>query len=209
MKIRFQIIILLTVVSYEASGQVTDSVKVKKWTERREKARRQRDSLETIFNSVPQFFKISLELNHEKADLPDNSKFYAIGANKVYESKKSDNQTFQFDDLPDSVQFVLQLDTVKIKSGVIKKRKYEHGGYLTFGYYDNVLEIRKKWKEQKDDWDYEEWRNTASPYLIAIKNKKVIRTARRGKLGPIEFVTYIPRVYGDPTVTTTQRLRPK
>ena len=47
-------------------AQTVDSLTIKTRLERQEKVRRQRDSLETIFNATPQIFKIALELNHSK-----------------------------------------------------------------------------------------------------------------------------------------------
>lgn len=207
MKIGF-LITLLTIASPTIFAQTADSVTIKKRLERQEKARRQRDSLETIFNATPPIFKIALELNHEKTAIPDNATFYATDGQRNYESKKSD-LIYQFDSLPDSVKFTLQFDSIKLTTGFIKRRKYEHGGSLTFGYYDNVLELRKKWEKNKNDWDFDEWTDIRSPYLTAIKDKRIIRLAKRNKIGPIEFIVYVPRVYGDATVTTFQTIRPK
>ena len=190
-------------------AQTVDSLAIKKRLERQEKASRQRDSLETIFNATPQIFKIALELNHSKTSIPDNSKFYATDGQKTYDSKKSDSVIYRFDSLPDSVQFTLQVDSIKLTTGFIKKRKYEHGGTLTFGYYDNILELRKKWEKGKNDWEFDEWTDIRSPYLSAIKDKRIIKLAKKDKIRPIEFVVYVPRVYGDATVTTFQTIRPK
>lgn len=70
-------------------AQTADSVTIKRRLERQEKAKRQRDSLETVFNATPPIFKIELELNHTKTPIPDNSKFYATSRKKTTRKKIS------------------------------------------------------------------------------------------------------------------------
>ncbi|NBP71170.1 MAG: hypothetical protein EBU52_20830, partial [Cytophagia bacterium] len=97
MKIRFFILFLFTVTSWTTWGQVVDSVKLKRWNERREKSERHRDSLKAIFNSVPPFYKITLELNHHSTTIPDHAKFYATNGQQTYDSRKIENDKFEFD----------------------------------------------------------------------------------------------------------------
>ncbi|WKZ58845.1 MAG: hypothetical protein QY309_13310 [Cyclobacteriaceae bacterium] len=212
MKTRFLILFLLTLTSWTTQGQVTDSVKLKTWNkriERSEKLKRHRDSLETIFNSVPPFYKITLELNHQQTTIPDGARFYATNGQQTYESKKTEDDKFMFDNLPDSVKFGLQFDSIKLETGFVKSKFFKNGAGLRFGYYDNILELKQKWDKGKKDEDFDEWTEIGDPYLTAIKDKKLIRAAKKGQIRPIEFVSVSPRTFGDGVIHTYQNVRLK
>lgn len=209
MKLLFLILFLLSVASWTTWGQTTDSVKLRKWNERSEKSKRHRDSLEAIFNSVPPFYKITLELNHERTTIPDDAKFYATNGEQPFEPRRKEDDKFMFDNLPDSVRFGLQFDSMKLETGFVKSKFYKNGGELRFGYYDNILELKQRWEKGKKDENFDEWTEIGDPYLAAIKNKKLIRAAKKGKIGPIEFVSMSPRTYGDGVTHTFQKVRLK
>jgi len=209
MKIRFLILVLLTMISLTTTGQTSDSIRIKKWSDRQVKAKRQRDSLEVVFNSIPAFFKISLELDHKEAPLPDNTKFYATNGQTNYESRKTGPDTFEFDDLPDSAKFVLEYDKIKLSTGFEKRNFYKNGAEMRFGYFDNVLKLKELWDKGKKDKDFDEWTEIRHPYLDIIKNKVSIKAAKKGKIRPIEFVAFSPRVYGDGVTHTFQNVRLK
>lgn len=209
MKIGFLILFLLTVTSWTTWGQTTDSVKIKKWNERREKAGRQQDSLEIIFNSVPPFYKITLELNHVRTTIPDNAKFYATNGQHIFESRKTEDEKYVFEDLPDSVKFGLQFDSIKLETGFVKEKFYKYGARLRFGYYDNILELKQRWDTGKKDEDFDEWAEIGDPYLTALKDKKLIKAAKRRQIRPIEFISVSPRTFGDGVIHTYQNVRLK
>lgn len=107
------------------------------------------------------------------------------------------------------MKFGLQFDSIKIETGFIKRRRYKNGATLTFGYYDNVLELRKKWEKGKKDKDFDESYDIGPTYLTAVKDNEIIKAAKKGKIRPIEFIIFIPRVYGDGMVFTFQNVRLK
>jgi hypothetical protein len=199
----------MTVASLICCGQSADSVTIKKRLDRQIEAKKVHDSLEAIFYSIPPFFKITLEVNHEKATIPDNSKFYATDGRNIFEPKKSDIDQYEFGDLPDSVKFALAFDTIKIETGFIKEKFYKNGAGLRFGYFDNVLELKRQWDKRKKDEDFDEWIEIREPYLTAVKDKKIIAAAKKGKIRPIEFVAFAPRVYGDGVIHTFRNIRLK
>lgn len=209
MKIPFLILFALTLTSLTAWGQEIDSVKIKKRIERLARDKRVRDSLETVFYSESPFFKISFERNQENVPLPKGSIFYATDGKMKFESKRLDSVRYEFKELPDSVKFGLQFDSVKIETGFVKRRRYKNGATLTFGYYDNVLELRKKWEKGKKDEHFDESYDIGPTYLTAVKDNEIIKAAKKGKIRPIEFVIFIPRVYGDGMVLTFQNVRLK
>jgi hypothetical protein len=191
---------------------VTDSVKLRTWNkriERSEKLKRDRDSLEAIFNSVPPFYKITLELNHQRTTIPDGARFYATNGQQTYESKKTEDDKFVFDSLPDSVKFGLLFDSIKLETDFIKRKFYKNGAALRFGYYDNVLELKQKWDKGKRDEDFDELTEIGEPYLGAVKDKKLIKAAKRRQIRPIEFVSVSPRTFGDGVIHTYQNVRLK
>lgn len=196
-------------ISWTTLGQTVDSVKIKKWNNRSEKANRQRDSLEVIFNSVPPFYKITLELNHQRTTIPDDARFYATNGQQTYEPKKTEDDKFMFDNLPDSVKFGLQFDSIKLETGFVKSKFFKNGAGLRFGYYDNILELKEKWDKGKKDENFDEWANIGDPYLAAIKDKKLIKAAKKGQIRPIEFVSVSPRTFGDGVIHTYQNVRLK
>jgi len=134
MKIRYLILFILTGTSLTTLSQSVDSVKLKKWTERQAKAKHQRDSLSAIFYATPPYYIISFELNHKETAIPDNAKFYATSGEKNFKSRKTGQNKYEFDDLPDSVKFVFEFDTIKVATGFEKKTFYKNGAELRFGY---------------------------------------------------------------------------
>jgi hypothetical protein len=200
---------MLTLTSLTTSAQTSDSVKLKKWNDRQIKGKRQRDSLETVFYSTSPFFKVSLELNHDRALTPANLHFYATDGIKKYEPKNIGDDKYEFVDLPDSIKFGLEFDTIKIETGFIKEKFYKNGAGLRFGYFDNVLAIKKKWDKGKKSDDFDEWTEIREPYLDIIKDKKIIKAARQNKIRPIEFISFAPRVYGDGVLQTFRNIRLK
>lgn len=209
MKIPFLILFTLTLTSLTAWGQDIDSVKIKKRIERLARDKRVRDSLETVFYSESPFFKISFEHNQESVPIPKGSIFYATDGQIKFESRRLDSVRYEFSDLPDSVKFGLQFDSKQIETGFVKKRRYKNGATLTFGYYDNVLELRKKWEKGKKDRDFDESYDIGPTYLTAVKDNEIIKAAKKGKIRPIEFIIFVPRVYGDGMVLTFQYVRLK
>jgi hypothetical protein len=88
-------------------------------------------------------------LNHEKTAIPDNAKFYATTGQKIYESRRTVDGKFEFDNLPDSVKFGLQFDSIKLESGFVKRNFYKYGAELRFGYYDNILKTPTEIEQRK------------------------------------------------------------
>lgn len=203
------ILVIQIFTSSEVFGQVPDSAKIKQRSERLLRDKVGRDSLQKIFYSEPPFFEVSLMVNQQRKQLGTDSKFYATDGQKIFESKSIDSTRFGFDSLPDSVRFGLMLDSLSIETGNIRKYRYENGAYLTFGVYDNLMELRAKWKKGRRDEDFDEWNETGSEYLTAVKDKKVVRAARHGRIAPIEFVVFRPRVYGDGMIITFQNIKLK
>ena len=207
---RYSIIVMLTMISWTiCSAQSADSVTIKRRLERQAKAKHLDDSLSATFYSTPAYFKISFELDHKQTSIPDNAEFYATNGQANFKSRKTGQDTFEFDELPDSVKFVFEFDTIKLTTGFEKKKFYKNGAGLRFGYFDNVLELKKQWDKGKKDEDFDEWTDIRQPYLDIIKNKKIIKAAQKGKIRPIEFVAFSPRVYGDGVTHTFQNVKLK
>ncbi|RYF19048.1 MAG: hypothetical protein EOO42_14825 [Flavobacteriales bacterium] len=96
--------------------------------------RKLRDSLETVFYSQPSYFSVTLEINQTAIQIPNNVKFYLLdGKNKSYAEKVNENR-FLFSKLPDSAKFVLEWESINIETGIIKKKQYNYGARLKFGY---------------------------------------------------------------------------
>lgn len=189
-------------------AQTSDSLKLKQRNERLAKQKKRRDSLEVIFNSTHNYFEIALELNHENVPITDNIQFYATDGKTTYQAIEIDNEKFEFKYLPDSVKFGLEFDSIKLETEFIKRNFYKNGARLRFGYFDNILELKEKWESGQHEDDFNGWRQT-EPYLDIIKNKKVVKAARRNKLRPIEFIVYSPTVFGDGINITYKTFRPK
>jgi hypothetical protein len=190
-------------------GQASDSSRLKTWNARYKKSERRRDSLETVFNSTPAWFEISWELNHKKSPIPGNAKFYATDGKLIYESKKTDDHKYDFGDLPDSAKFGLRIDSIELETGFIKKKFYKNGAVVRFGYYDNILDLKAQWDKGKKDEGFEEWTEIGEPYLSDLKNKKLMKAAKRKIIKPIEFVSLSPRTFGDGVVHTYQKIKLK
>lgn len=170
---------------------------------------RLRDSLEKVFHSQPPYFSIKLEINQKEATMPMNAKFYMLnGKDKFYPDKTGQNELF-FSTLPDSARFVLEWDSIHIETATILKKQYSYGARLKFGYYDNVLELRNLWIKNKRNEDFNEYTDIGQTYLRAIRNRKLIRAAKRKVIKPIEFIEFYPRSYGDGIVITFENIKIK
>jgi hypothetical protein len=209
MKIQLLILFTLKMTSLTAWAQDIDSSKIKERIERLVRDERVSDSLEAVFYSEPPSFNISFSRNQKNMPIPKGSMFYATDGQIELESTRLDSVRYEFSDLPDSVRFGLQFDSMKIETGFVRRRAYMNGGTLTFGYYDNILELRRKWEKAKNDKDFDDAYDIDPPYLMAVKDNKIIKAARKGKIRPIQFVIFVPRVYGDGMVFTFQSVRLK
>lgn len=168
-----------------------------------------RDSLEKVFNSHPPYFSVKLEINQKEIQIPNNVKFYMLdGKNKSY-PEKIDKNGLLFSKLPDSAKFVLEWDTINIETGTIMKNQYNYGASLKFGYYDNILELRNLWEKNKKNEDFDEYTDIGQPYLRVLKNKKLLRAAKRKVIKPIEFVVFYPKSYGDGIMITFENIKVK
>ncbi|MBA4145071.1 MAG: hypothetical protein C0523_04850 [Cytophaga sp.] len=148
-------------------------------------------------------------MNHKETIIPDKAKFYATSGAKNFKSRRIGQNKYEFDYLPDSVKFVFEFDAIRVATGFEKKTFYKNGAELRFGYFDNVLELKKQWDKGKKDEDFDEWTEIRQPYLDIIKNEEIIRAAKKGKIQQIEFVEFSPRVYGDGVAHTFQNVRLK
>jgi hypothetical protein len=61
----------------------------------------------------------------------------------------------------------------------------------------------------KKDEDINELFEIGDPYLNAVMDKKIIKAAKKGKIRPIEFVSFSPRTFGDGVTHTYQNVRLK
>lgn len=206
---KYLIPIILATTSLTLWGQSLDSVKLENVTDQQGRAIKQHDSLRKKFDNILPFFRISLEVNQEQVAIPQRAKFYATSGQQIFGSTTEADGEHKFDDLPDSVQFVLEFDSVKLTTGYINKGEYENGARFTFGYFDNVLELNRKLNKGKKDSYFDEWKDLGSPYLTAAQDKRIIKAARLGKIGAIEFVVFVPKTFGHETLTTFQIVRPR
>ncbi|QNR85404.1 hypothetical protein H9N25_02665 [Pedobacter riviphilus] len=200
--------ILIIFFSYLSSyAQQVDSLSITGFINEINYNRKLIDSLEKVFNSQPPYFSVTLENNQKEVQIPNEIKFYILdGMNKSY-PEKIDKNRFLFSKLPDSAKFVLEWDSISIETGIIKKKQYNYGASLKFGYYDNILELRNLWEKNKKNEDFDEYTNIGQPYLRAIKNKRLLKAAKRKVIKPIEFVMFYPRSYGDGIVITFENIK--
>lgn len=174
-----------------------------------EKGRQHRDSSHAEFNKIKPYFFIKLEVNKQETELPKNAKLYATFRNSKFTALDLGNKKFEFKNLADSLQFTLEWDTIKVSTSKMAKVMFEHGASIKFGYYNNILALRAEWKSSRKNEDYDESSEMPRPYMMAIKDKRLIRAAKRNKILPIEFTVFNPIVYGDGIVLTTQTIRVK
>jgi hypothetical protein len=171
--------------------------------------RNRTDSLQAEFNKRKPYFFIELEINKDKTAISKNTKFYATFKDSRFEALDLGNNQFEFSSLPDSLQFTLQWDSVKVSTGTISKVMFEHGAHVKFGYYNNLLALREQWKSIRKNEDFNEYDDMPSPYITAIQNKKLIRAARKNMILPIEFTVFNPITFGDGVVIISQMIRLK
>lgn len=202
--------IIIALLSYFCSyGQKADSLPYSKFVKEINENKKLKDSLEKAFYGNPPCFSIKLEINQKNQTIPQSAKFYILdNATKIYSKAIGENR-YQLLILPDSGKFVLEWDSVKIETGTIKKTQYNHGADFKFGYYDNILDIRSLWESNRKNDDFDEYTNIGQPYLRALKNKKLLRAAKRKIIKSIEFVIFNPRAYDDGIVITFENIKMK
>lgn len=130
-------------------GQVADSVSIKKLEKRKkllERDKRTRDSLKTVFYLSAPVFEVCLEVKHE--NVPLHGDFYATNDTIKYDLKKYGNPEQGLEKFPDSMRFVLEVNFLKLSTPFLKRRHYEHGASITFGYFDND-EFCFDWQKMK------------------------------------------------------------
>lgn len=198
----------LMALSLASWAQIPDSTRIRKGNKDLMDQERRRDSLEAAYFLTHNYFEVSLEVNHAKVPIDGNIRIYASDKQLIYPANRIDNNRYLFGDLPDSVKFVLESGSIKIETGFMKRAFFKNGARMRFGTVDNILLLKRNWEDGKHVADFNDWTET-KPYLDLIKDKKLIRAARRKQIESIDFVVFSPNSYKHGINITHTLIRPR